>query len=554
MLKSDRFITLDIGDSCVKIAEFSQHGSDGIELLNYGFSSLGLDPQHTVVREAVIAAKIQQLLNDYHITPGETAVTLTGQSVFSRVIKLPPVDEEKIPRIMQYEAVQHVPFPIDEVVWDYQLIKTPEGADGEVLLVAVKSDIVESLVHAVKQAGLFPKIVDVSPIAVYNAVRYNYENINEPVLVVDIGARSSNLIFLDGSHTFMRSLPVAGNSITRQVAQELDVSFSEAEKLKIKHAKIVSEEDEQEFLSSEQSVVLKSVHTTMNRLYQEISRSITFYRNQQEGEPPKRLLLTGGTARIPGLGAMLEKRLHCKVELFNPLKKIKAGLKGDSTALAENASQFGELVGLALRYSANCPIEITLMPDRLLKEQAFVQKQPVLLACAAGLILIVGIWAFGLAQLTHLVKKENIGVAARVRSLSQVENKLKAVEAELKRLTRHRMAYEEVVKKRTFWLRTFMDLQSAMPDGMFLTSVKPLYEDGPEAVKTGGASVHGVRIAGISYLDKELEGKDAVKLFWKALCAKQRFSEKSRIVRRPTAKSFAREFVIDIIFETPVKL
>ncbi|MCF7848527.1 MAG: hypothetical protein K9M45_06725, partial [Kiritimatiellales bacterium] len=105
------------------------------------------------------------------------------------------------------------------------------------------------------------------------------------------------------------------------------------------------------------------------------------------------------------------------------------------------------------------------------------------------------------------------------------------------------------------WLETLMDLQQTVPDGMFLTSVNPLHRGGN--TKSGGMpveAIRGIRISGISYLDKEPAGEDAVKLFWEAICKEQRFSDKTRIVKRPTAKSFAREYVIDVIFEVPIKL
>ncbi|MCF7849995.1 MAG: type IV pilus assembly protein PilM, partial [Kiritimatiellales bacterium] len=467
-MKSNKFIALDIGDSGVKIAEFAQHGPGQIELLKYGFASLDMDPQNESMREAVVASTIQELLKEKKIAPGATAVALTGQSVFSRLVKLPPVEKEKISQMVEYEAVQNVPFPIDEVVWDYQIIDNPQSDDREVLLVAIKADMVESLAHAVEMTGLSPEIFDVSSISIYNAVRHNYRDLSGAVLVVDVGARSSNLIFIDGDRAFMRSLPVAGNAITQQIAQELNISFAAAEALKIQHAEITLSDRDDPVAGTEKAVVLKCVRNTMNRMYQEISRSITFYRNQQDGQQPGLLLLTGGTARLPGIGAILENRLQMKVEFLDPLQKVKIGPKVDTAGMDEITHQFGELVGLALRHSIVCPIQINLMPARLLKERAFLKKQPVLLACAAGIVLLAGIWAAGLSFMAKLAKEEAVGVSARVNELSKVENSLKAEEAALKQLNSHRVAYEQALDKRTVWLETLMDLQQTVPDGMFL--------------------------------------------------------------------------------------
>jgi type IV pilus assembly protein PilM len=203
-----RILALDIGASSIKLGEFVTLKSGGLELVGFGVSPLHVDPQSDTDRIPQLISTIKELMHDRGIKSGPVTLCVSGQSVFSRFVKLPPVDKEKVYQIILYEAQQNVPFPMNEVVWDYQLIGRGEG-ELDVMLAAIKSDIIVQLTDAVEEAGLQTDLVDVSPMALYNAVRYNYSDRAECTLVIDIGARSTDLIFLEQSRVFIRSVPVA---------------------------------------------------------------------------------------------------------------------------------------------------------------------------------------------------------------------------------------------------------------------------------------------------------------------------------------------------------
>jgi len=173
LLKHDRILALDMGASKLVLAEFSVSKQGEIALLRYGISPIGAEGKSDADKHAYIVSAIKDLMRENGIRPAPLLMSISGQSVFPRFVKLPPVAHDKIKQIVQYEAEQNVPFPIDEVVWDYQLIG---GDDGEmnVMLVAVKTDAVKELTDCVQEADLEPDIVDVAPMALYNAVCYNY--------------------------------------------------------------------------------------------------------------------------------------------------------------------------------------------------------------------------------------------------------------------------------------------------------------------------------------------------------------------------------------------
>ena len=213
MFKSNRVITLDIGSSRVVVAEFGLEKPAGLRLLNYAITHLEVEPDSDADASAYIVTAIKDSLRQLNIKPAPLLMTMPGQSVFPRYVKLPPVTKDKIQQIVQYEAEQNVPFPIEEVVWDYQLIPG-EAGEANVMLVAVKTENVSRLTDCIQAAGMEPDIVDASPLALYNAVRYNYPDLQGCTMVLDIGARSTNLIIIEESKIFIRSIPVAGNAIT----------------------------------------------------------------------------------------------------------------------------------------------------------------------------------------------------------------------------------------------------------------------------------------------------------------------------------------------------
>jgi type IV pilus assembly protein PilM len=267
--------------------------------------------------------------------------------------------------MIQYEAEQNVPFPIDEVVWDYQLIEDLGDGELNAMIVAAKTENVVQFTDCVMAVDLEPEVVDVAPMAIYNSVRYNYPELEECTMVLDIGTRSSSLIFIEGSRIFSRSIPVAGNTITQELMKEFDVSFEEAEALKEEHAFVAfggvyagPENETADWVS-------KIVRNVMTRLHAEVNRSINFYRSQQGGSPPSMALLTGCSSVIPHTDTFFREKLGVDVEYFNPFVNISVSPDVDIEVLEGQLHMLGEVSGLALRYSLACPVEINLLPPEI---------------------------------------------------------------------------------------------------------------------------------------------------------------------------------------------
>src|SRR5271169_5683235 len=186
MLKSKSFLAVDFGAGSLKLAEFEVNEAGGLRLKQYGFKSLGAEGAQETAREAIIQKALQDTLAEKEIKSNVVNVCAPGFHVFSKFVKLPPVDAGKVTQIIQYEAQQNVPFPLEEVVWDYQILGSTPGGELEVLLVAIKAEVVEGLFRVAASAKLQLQLCDASPAALCNAFRYNYGELEDCTMLLDI--------------------------------------------------------------------------------------------------------------------------------------------------------------------------------------------------------------------------------------------------------------------------------------------------------------------------------------------------------------------------------
>ncbi|HSH39082.1 MAG TPA: pilus assembly protein PilM, partial [Chthoniobacterales bacterium] len=229
MAASPRIVSLNLGSHTVSLAEFRTQANGGVVLAGYRLREIGGDSPNESTRAAQITAALSEMMRQVQIKAGPVNYCIAAQSVFARFVKLPSVEEEKIERIIQFEAQQNVPFPIEEVVWDYQLVGAGTDEQIQVVLVATKSDLLDGINAAVEAAGLQTSIVDVATMALYNAFRYSYSELTDCSVLVDIGARTTNVLFIEPGKVFSRSVPIGGSTISAAIAKEFNEPIAAAE-------------------------------------------------------------------------------------------------------------------------------------------------------------------------------------------------------------------------------------------------------------------------------------------------------------------------------------
>lgn len=549
MFGSDRIIALDIGASKLVIAEFLTPKTGVPQLLNYGIGELGVSPGSESHSAALIVSTLREQMRETGIKPGALLMTISGQAVFPRYVKLPPVARDKILQMVRYEAEQNVPFPIDEVVWDYQLLGTAEG-EVNVMLVAVKVENVTGLTDCVQAAKLEPEVVDATPMALYNVVRHSYPDLDGCTMVLDIGARSSNLIFVEGVRIFSRSVPVAGNTVTQEIAKAFEVPFAEAEQIKKQYGLVglggvtagQAEEDAERVAKISRGVV--------TRLHAEVNRSVNFYRSQQGGEAPSLVLLCGGSSVMPHTDTFFRDKLKVPVEYLNPFANIMVSPTIPDERINGDVQLLAPVVGLALRRATKCQIEINLMPPDLVATKRFRKRQPFFAAAAAGALLVMLCFWAGANRMRTIRELQLRTVTGRIAGLIRVEKLLQQAIGEKQTVQGKADSIVEVVMQRTQWIEVLQAIHDAMLEGMWLTRI--------DAAPEKDGQVPSLEIECKGFMDKLKDTPEAtaIELFRNRLRSSPYFTDDTEITKIVPvgADDYAREFAIEIVLAKPLKV
>jgi len=451
MLNVKSFLAVDFGAGSLKLAEFEVNEAGGLRLKQYGIKALGPEGAQDSAREAVILKALQEMLAQKGIKAKSINVCAPGFHVFSKFVKLPPVDAGKVGQIVEYEAKSNVPFPLEEVVWDYQIIGSAASGELEVLLVAIKSDVVEGLFRVAETAGLRQQLTDVSPAALCNSFRYNYGEFEDCSMLLDIGAKTSNLLFFEKGKFFSRSINLGANSITQDFANESKLKFDAAEKLKIEEGFVSLGGAYEEPENPHQAAISKIARQFMTRLHIQVNQTMQFYRGQQGGSAPARLFLSGGASIMPYTAQFFAEKLNVPVEYFNPLRNVQIDPSINLEELARVAHSLGEVVGLGLRNLARCPVELNLMPDSTLKWQSFNQKKPYLIATVFSLVLGVAAIALLFDKLAGVKEEELRKVHDKVEPLQLKDQAFKKAYGDLQKTQKNLDQIVSWVGYRYFW-------------------------------------------------------------------------------------------------------
>jgi type IV pilus assembly protein PilM len=468
MAISPRLISLNFGSQTVGLAEFRVQAHGGLVLLDYRLREAPLDPAtgqrpeaHTALHET--AAALREMMSELHIKHGAVNCALPAQSVFARFVKLPSLEHEKLEKVIAFEAQQNVPFPIDDVVWDYQVVGGGLDEEIQVILVAIKHDLLDGVNSAVEETGLQTSTIDMAPMALYNAFRYSYPNVNDCSLLVDIGARTTNVLFIEPRRIFSRSLPIGGSAITGAIAREFGESFEAAETRKKRDGFVGLGGAYADPSDHDIARVSKLARSTMTRLHAELMRSISHYRAQQGGSRPDRIFLCGGTAGMAYMREFFHEKFQLPIEFFNPLRNVAVSESASASGVAQSAHLLGELVGLALRSVTTCPMELSLLPASVVRRQELERRRPFFIAAAACVVLAMLGWSLYYTRAAQVT-------GATTEVIQQKNASMRGAEAQLDKLKKRVTSLDSVatplisaVNDRDFWPQILEDLNARLP-------------------------------------------------------------------------------------------
>lgn len=471
-------VALNIGSQRIGMAVFETAKNGGLLLKSYASETIVADPALEASRIGQIRVAVADLAQRLKVGRAKVRYAISGQAVFTRFVKLPPLQDDNIEQLVAFEAQQHVPFPINEVVWDYEMIEG--AAEKEVVIVAIKGEALDEINAAVNECGLTTAEVDVAPMALFNSFCASYGQPQEPVLLIDIGAKTSNLLYLEGKRFFTRSIPVGGAAVTSAIAKEYNVSFLEAEHQKIAHGLVALGGGHTEQLDESVAALAMVIRNALTRLPSEIARTTNYYRSQHGGNAPKRIYLCGGGANLPYTLEFFEEKLNLPIEFFNPLKTLAVGKGVATSVLQREAHLMGELVGLGLRGIGKSAINIDLVPAVVEQIRAADRRKPYLIGAAALFLAGVGAWAVlqGVAaskaadvHRTMAESKETLApLAADIRALLDSQASLQAVASN----------FTSAESDHAFWPDLLSELAGALAsDAVWISDLEPLKDFNP---------------------------------------------------------------------------
>ncbi len=459
-MSAKSFLAADLGAGTLKIAEFEKNDAGALRLVGFATKALGLEGSQESTREDVVQKALQELLPQFDSK--DVSLCAPGFHVFSKFIKLPPVDSSKVAQIVTYEAQQNVPFPLEEVVWDYQILGAAASGELEVLLVAIKNEIVDGLFKVAGAAGLKVGLVDVSSAALCNSFRFSYGDLDGCTMLLDIGAKTSNLLFFEKGKIYSRSINIGANSITQDFANESKLPFGEAERIKVEEGFVSLGGAYEEPENPHQAAISKISRQILTRLHIQVNQTIQFYRGQQGGSAPQRLYLCGGGSVMTYTQQFFQEKLNMPVEYFNPFRGVEIAPTVDVEALQGVAHHFGETVGVALRSVAHCPVELNLTPKGSIKKQELSKKTPYFIASVIS--LIVAVFAIGLfySQMASIKDSKADSIIGESGPLDKSKKTITQLKTQIDQAKKDIDSVVKVVDERFWWVGVLNELNNVL--------------------------------------------------------------------------------------------
>ena len=396
-------------------------------------------------------------LHHQHKFAGNASFVIPGNQVLTKTIRIPHVEESKRAQIIAFEAQQNIPYPLHEVVWDSQVVGD-DGVETEVLFIACKSNTIEDFCGEVARAGFSVDTINAATVLDYNAIQYAYPTLDEDVLLINIGARSTNLLFKNPDGFFVRNIQLGGNSLTQNIADSIGKPFAKADE--VKH-KFFSGDLDYSDDDSGARLLTSCSDSFMRRMGQEITRSIVNYRRQKGGAAPKRILLNGRGALLEGLSEQLSTSQKVDVEFFDPLQNVTlpSELESDSVSLRLEVS---EIIGAAAQHMVADSAGVNLLPDDVQREMEFGLKKPYLIIAAICLALSPWPVFVGHKQLGSAYEKAAQATQAQVAPLQSRHSQILDNTDKAVKISKSIRRVEGLVNSKTNWIQFFAELQASL--------------------------------------------------------------------------------------------
>ncbi|MEM8783925.1 MAG: type IV pilus assembly protein PilM [Planctomycetota bacterium] len=385
MAKGNESWGIDVGSHAVKAVKLVRNGGEvrmeHFEILPYPEVLTAPD----VDADEAVQLQLDALTQKHDFTNAAVVGSVPGNMAFARFAALPPVEPKKIPDIVKFEAQQQIPFPIEEVEWDYKVFQEEDSPDVKVGIFAITKERVLRFLSNYRTVDMELDELTLSPVAVFNA--FAYEMASEDggdeggTVLLDIGTVSTDVIVIEDGQIWLRTLPIGGNNFTEALVKQFKISYAKAEKLKKEAA-----------TSKYAKQIFQAMRSVFADLVQEVQRSIGYYQSMNRDSELKRVVGLGSTFQLPGLQKFLKQQLQMSVGKPSPFARVALEGKRESE-LAGATGNLATAYGLALQGLGLEAVPANILPEHILRARLWKAKQPWILGAAAAVALASGAYA-----------------------------------------------------------------------------------------------------------------------------------------------------------------
>ena len=464
-MSSKNKLIINCGASHVSVAEFGT-ASGRLVLESFQMQELNYDysVQENWLNALTFALKTMKV-------SGKATIIAPSMLLLTKTIKIPHVEPDRRAEVIAFEAEKNIPYPIADVAWDYQII-SDDGVETEIFLTSMKSSAADEFCAALTSVGVIPTSIEASSILDYNT--WKYCGLENDVIILNVGAKFSNMLIARDDGVFVRSIPVGGNALTQHIADSIGRNFETSEELKLRF-----------FSTSEHSGNSGAEHFTsaaksvMQRIGIELKRSILNYRRTGRVATPKKIYLTGRASLLSGFAEYLAEDQKMSVEYLDALANVSVSPKVNQALLTSCSSQVGELVGEAVRMLMPDAMGVNLLPRHIVEETEFARKRPLMLLSAAILALAVVPPFMYLSKALSSDKDFSEEFIKATPELEARYAKLQENEKIAKSYTEKIAGLEGLAKSKSNWINLFIDLEAR------LMEQKDVWLDNLRVVRTG---------------------------------------------------------------------
>ena len=376
---------VDLGSNSLKALRLS-NASGVLEVLDFDviehgkiLSGRGVEE---LEKQELITLTLRQFLQRHNLDKDPIIISLPSQNSFARFVNLPPVEQKKIPEIIRFEAVQQIPFDINDVQWDWQLMEKDSGGENRVGIFAIKNEVINSTIEYFQREDIQIRYIQMSPMALYNYAIYDRTDLagasgDEATVILNIGAEYTDLVVCTKSSVWQRCIPTGGNAFTKAVSEAFKINFEKAEKLKRNAT-----------ASKYARQILQAMKPVFSNFASEIQRSIGFYSNSNPRTKLVKMIAMGGGTRMRGLLKYLQQSIQMPVERPDSFEKLSIASEVSAAKFHDEVCDLGIVYGLGLQGLGMGKIESNLLPRNITRSFIWAGKSKFFYAAALVLLFV----------------------------------------------------------------------------------------------------------------------------------------------------------------------